>query len=88
MVKHTYMVNGEFMIQMETSSNDSLMVVCDDDFFVCDRCGYAISSTAGKDEKDFNSYAKSYEKPHYSPWGNHVLENFTKEIYAIPSRRM
>lgn len=69
MVKHTYMVNGEFMIQMETSSNDSLMVVCDDEFFVCNHCGYAISSTAEKDEKDFNSYAISYGKPHYSPWG-------------------
>lgn len=69
MVKHTYKVNDEIKLQMETSSNDSLMVVCNDEFFVCDRCGYSISSTAGKDEKDFNSYARSYEKPHQSPWG-------------------
>ena len=45
------------------------MVVCNDHFYVCDRCGYAISSTSGKEEKDFNSFAKSYEKKHKSPWG-------------------
>lgn len=69
MYKKTFRVFDDEKIQMETSANDSLMVVCNDHFYVCDRCGYAISSTMGKEEKDFNSYAKSYEKKHKSPWG-------------------
>lgn len=69
MTKKTFLINGLNKIQMETSTNDSLMVVCKDDFFVCERCGYAISSVTGKTEKDFNSFAKSFEKKHISPWG-------------------
>lgn len=69
MKKKTFLINGISKIQMETSTNDSLMVVCEDNFFVCDRCGYAISSVSGKNEKNFNSYAKSFEKKHRSPWG-------------------
>lgn len=69
MHKKTFRIFDNEKIQMETSANDSLMVVCNDHFYVCDRCGYAISSTAGKEEKDFNSFAKSYEKKHKSPWG-------------------
>ena len=69
MTKKTFLVNGQNKIQMETSTNDSLMVVCKDDFFVCEKCGYSISSVSGKSEKDFNSFAKSFEKEHKSPWG-------------------
>ena len=69
MTKKTFLINGLHKIQMETSTNDSLMVVCQDNFFVCDRCGYAISSITGKDEKDFNSFANNIEKKHISPWG-------------------
>ena len=68
MKKKTFLINGLRKIQMETSTNDSLMVVCKDDFFVCERCGYSISSVTGNNEKDFNSYAKSFEKKHISPW--------------------
>lgn len=69
MYKKTFRIFDDETLQMETSANDSLMVVCNDHFYVCDRCGYAISSTSGKEEKDFNSFAKSYEKKHKSPWG-------------------
>jgi len=69
MTKKTFLIEGSHKIQMETSTNDSLMVVCKDDFFVCDRCGYSISSVSGKNEKDFNSNARSFEKKHISPWG-------------------
>ena len=69
MYKKTFRVFDEEKIRMETSSNDSLMVVCSDHFYVCDNCGYAISSTAGREDKNFNSYALSYEKKHKSPWG-------------------
>lgn len=69
MTKKTFLVDGLHKIQMETSTNDSLMVVCKDDFFVCERCGYSISSVSGKNEKDFNSFAKSFEKKHISSWG-------------------
>lgn len=69
MTKKTFFIDGIRKIQMETSTNDSLMVVCKDDFFVCERCGYSISSVSGKNEKDFNSFAKSFEKKHSSAWG-------------------
>jgi len=69
MTKKTFLIDDKLKIQMETSTNDSLMVVCKDNFFVCEKCGYSISSVSGKNEKDFNSYAKSFEKKHISPWG-------------------
>lgn len=69
MTKKTFLIDGRQKLQMETSTNDSLTVVCKDDFFVCEKCGYSISSVTGKNEKDFNSYAKSFEKKHISPWG-------------------
>lgn len=69
MPKKTFLINGMQKLQMETSTNDSLMVVCKDNFFVCERCGYSISSVTGKNEKDFNSSAPSFEKKHTSPWG-------------------
>lgn len=69
MYQKTFRVFDDEKLRMETSTDDSLMVVCNDHFYVCDRCGYAISSTSGKDEKDFNSFAKSYTKKHKSPWG-------------------
>ena len=69
MPKKTFRIFDEEKLQMETSTNDSLMVVCNDHFYVCDRCGYAISATSGKEEKDFNSYSKTYSKKHKSPWG-------------------
>lgn len=69
MYKKTFRISDDEKIQMETSSNDSLMVVCNDHFYVCDKCGYAMSATSGKEEKDFNSFAPKYEKKHPSPWG-------------------
>lgn len=69
MYKRTFQVLNDEKFQMETSANDSLMVVCNDHFYVCDKCGYSFSSTAGSEEKDFNPYATGYEKKHRSPWG-------------------
>ena len=69
MYKRTFKVADDEKIQMETSADDSLMVVCNDHFFVCNNCGYAISATSGRENKDFNSYAKSYTKKHKAPWG-------------------
>ena len=69
MYKRTFRVADDEKIQMETSADDSLMVVCNDHFFVCNSCGYAISATTGRANKDFNSYAPSYAKKHKSPWG-------------------
>ncbi|AOH46986.1 hypothetical protein BCS37_00320 [Selenomonas sp. oral taxon 920] len=68
MTKKTFLIEGSHKIQMETSTNDSLMVVCKDNFFVCDRCGYSISSVSGKNKKDFNSNAKYIEERHKTPW--------------------
>lgn len=70
MNKKTFRIFDDEKLKMETSSNDSLMVICNDHFYVCDRCGYSISSVSGKEEKDFNSFALSYEKKHKAPWGS------------------
>ncbi len=72
MKKKCFKIQDEEKIRMETSANDSLMVVCNDHFFVCEKCGYSISSSiSGKSEKDFNSFAKSHTKKHDTPWGSH-----------------
>ena len=69
MTKKTFLVDGNHKIQMENSTNDSLMVVCKDNFFVCEKCGYSISSISGGGKKDFNSEAASFEEKHRSAWG-------------------
>jgi len=70
--KQTFATSKGLKIQLETSANDSLMVMCDEKFFVCDKCGYSISSKLSKNsgEKEFSSLAGSYEKKHHSAWGH------------------
>lgn len=62
MYKKTFLVSDTEKLQMETSTNDSLMVVCNDVFFVCDRCGYAKSSSSEKEEKkaDWETLKEEY----------------------------
>lgn len=79
MFKRTFIIDENAKIQMETSANDSLMVVCDDHFYVCDKCGYAISATSEKEEKEFNSFANSYVKEHFSPWGKRCTGKLYKK---------
>lgn len=50
-------------------SNDSLMVVCNDDFYVCPHCGYAESTMENMEVAGFNSHQKTLEKKHITPWG-------------------
>lgn len=56
-------------LQMETSINDSLMVVCNDDFFVCNYCGYAESTSENESDTSFSIYQKTMERKHDTPWG-------------------
>lgn len=68
-LKRTYQVEGTNKYQMETSTNDSLMVVCNDDFYVCDKCGYSESLTENSSRRDFNPYSLFIERPNHStPW--------------------
>jgi len=70
MKKRTFLVNGLSKYQMETSTNDSLMVVCNDDFYVCDKCGYSESATENKSKEGFNSFTSYIERANHSaPWG-------------------
>ncbi len=56
--------------QMETSTNDSLMVVCNDDFFVCPRCGYAESISENAETEEIHYMQQTLERPkHEAPWG-------------------
>lgn len=66
--KYDFEVNGS-KIFLETSSNDSLMVVCNSDFFVCNRCGYAKSVAGMSGDKSVNVFKKSISVKHKSPWG-------------------
>jgi hypothetical protein len=69
MQKYAFIMSDGNRFQMETSSNDSLMVVCSDDFYVCPHCGYAISISESKKDDEYNSHQKSIKKDHLTPWG-------------------
>ena len=66
--KYNYIVNGSEKIKVETSANDSLMVVCNSAFFVCNKCGYAVSS-ASCDDDDSSKYKDSRTETHKSSRG-------------------
>lgn len=67
--KYSFVMDDGNELQMETSINDSLMVICSDDFYVCPHCGYAESSTENLEDKSFNRYQKTLDKKHITPWG-------------------
>lgn len=69
MQKKTFQINGTEKLQMETSTNDSLMVRCTDSFHVCEKCGYAVSAFTGEADKEYSPFANYYEKKHRAPWG-------------------
>ncbi len=69
MQKYAFVTNGENRFQMETSINDSLMVVCSENFYVCPHCGYAESTKENLETARFNSNQKALEKKHITPWG-------------------
>lgn len=59
------------VFSLESSTNDSLMVVCNDDFYVCPRCGYAHSvSENKKQDAKASIYSRYIKKPHVTPWGS------------------
>ena len=62
MQKYSFVMKDGNKFQMETSVNDSLMVVCNDDFYVCPHCGYAESTSENMKEAGFNSHQKTMEK--------------------------
>lgn len=69
MQKYAFVMKDGSKFQMETSINDSLMVVCNDDFYVCPHCGYAESTTENMEIAGFNSHQKALDKKHITPWG-------------------
>lgn len=69
MKKYAFVMQDGNSLQMETSINDSLMVVCNDDFYVCPHCGYAESVSENMEDASFNSYQKTLERKHIAPWG-------------------
>lgn len=69
MQKYAFITQDGNSFQMETSINDSLMVVCNDDFYVCPHCGYAESVSENIDDENFNSHQKTLERKHITPWG-------------------
>ncbi|MGN0077645.1 MAG: DEAD/DEAH box helicase [Coriobacteriales bacterium] len=62
-------VEGGGRLYMESSANDSLLVVCNDDFFVCPRCGYSLSMGDAKSASSFSFGKPWMEKSHDTTWG-------------------
>lgn len=69
MQKYSFVTHEGYKFSMETSVNDSLMVVCNDDFYVCPHCGYAESTRENMEDASFNSHQKTIERKHVTPWG-------------------
>lgn len=60
---------GDNRLTMQSTTNDSLIVVCDDVFFVCQWCGYTESGHENLSKPRFNPKAPSFEKEHYNAFG-------------------
>ncbi len=69
MQKYEFEARDGKRLLMETSTNDSLMAVCNNDFYVCPRCGYAESVKENWGKKGFNSNQKKLKRKHDAPWG-------------------
>lgn len=67
--KYSFLMDDGHRFHIETSINDSLMVVCNDDFYVCPHCGYAESSSSNMQGSGFNSHQNTVAKKHFTPWG-------------------
>lgn len=78
MQKYAFVMKDGNRFQMETSINDSLMVVCNDDFYVCPHCGYAESTMENMEVAGFNSHQKTLEKKHITPWGKNCEVKLVK----------
>lgn len=68
--KYEYQLQNGQCFQLETSVNDSLMVVCNDKFYVCPKCGYAVGTRENREkDTEFHDYQKNLRKKHDTPWG-------------------
>ena len=72
MHKYSFVLKDGNKIQIETSINDSLMVVCNDDFYVSPNCGDVESTTENMENASFNSHQKTMEKKHITPGEKNV----------------
>jgi ATP-dependent helicase YprA (DUF1998 family) len=63
-----YNVNGNPVI-LRSTTNDSLMVVTNDDFYTCDVCGFSMSKNELKKEKKFNPTLPYFNIAHVSSSG-------------------
>lgn len=92
MQKYAFVMGDGNRFQMETSINDSLMVVCNDDFYVCPHCGYAESTTENREKEGFSSYQKTLEKKHMTPWGktceNKLVKNKLCHVFKTDVVRL
>ena len=92
MQKYSFVMKDGNKFQMETSVNDSLMVVCNDDFYVCPHCGYAESTSENMEEAGFNSHQKTMEKKrkdlHENPMEMPLCAICAQDFYDSPWHRI
>lgn len=67
----------EFSYDVHTNKK-GIMVVCNDDFYVCPHCGYAESTMENMEVAGFNSHQKTLEKKHITPWGKNCEVKLVK----------
>ena len=65
----SYLLNGNH-VKIAYSKNDSLMVICNNEFYVCENCGYSLSrSECFSIMKNFNPNASFIEREHINANG-------------------
>lgn len=67
-----FRVSDELSFKIESSSEDALLVVCNDDFFVCPWCGYSENSRSAKGPE---RYKRSRVVSHKTSWGKRCGNN-------------
>lgn len=67
--KYIFETKSGDRLSMETSVNDSLMAVCNDDFYVCTTCGYAESVKRNLESERVRFYQPILRRKHKNPWG-------------------
>ncbi len=78
MSRYIFTLDNGNSFKMETSINDSLMVKCNDDFFVCETCGYSESQTENRGKTD--EYRRFIDRSHNAPWGKECKHKLRRHM--------
>lgn len=87
--KFNFLING-IKVEIESTTNDSLMVKSSKDFYVCSKCGYAIASdeTLPNDSEAnklirMRAHKITTKNEHISAFGNYKCPNTELQRYSL-----